>query len=145
MITAPRSTVKRPIPKKSGTFTIKGAETFPEFRGHSPSYTKIDSVIYKVAETRAEREAAFRLIYDAYTASGLISENAFGMRVTSYHLSPMTGVLLATFDHVPTHTVSLIEDAELALPLEELYGDEVKKDARTGTSVGRSFLPRYAY
>ena len=143
MITALRSKVQRPnrrIERRS-----QGGAIFRKPCGHSPSYTKIGSVIYKVAETRAEREAAFRLVYEAYTASGLIPENAFGMRVTSYHLSPMTGVLLATFDHVPTHTVSLIEDAELGLPLEELYRDEVKRNARAGTSVGGSLLRLRAY
>jgi hypothetical protein len=39
-------------------------------------------VIYEVVRTRAEREAAFRLTYDACSASGLAAETSFGMRAT---------------------------------------------------------------
>jgi hypothetical protein len=91
-----------------------------------------DSFTYKVAETRGEREAAFRLVYEAYRASGLIEENPFRMRVTPYLLVPTTAVFLAVYQDRPVYTVSLVVDNDLGLPLEELYPDAVIAMRRKG-------------
>jgi hypothetical protein len=96
-----------------------------EFKARFRAGTTVDSVTYKIAETQAEREAAFRLVYNAYVASGLIPRNVYGMRVTPYQLQPTTTVFVARLGEALTHTVTLIEDADLGMPLESLYGDEV--------------------
>src|SRR5690606_3507969 len=54
-----------------------------------------------IAATRAERERAFRLIYDAYVRSGLGTPNAWQMRVTPYHLLPTTTIFNATLTDGP--------------------------------------------
>lgn len=93
------------------------------------------SLHFKVAETRGERQVAFRLVYDAYTASGLIAPNPSCMRVTRYHLSPSTAVFLALNEDEPLYTVSLIGDGEWGLPLEELYAAEVMAFRARGLRV----------
>jgi hypothetical protein len=84
-----------------------------------------DPIVYKVAEKRDEREAAFRLVYNAYTRSGLIEENPHEMRVTPYQLLDTTDVFIATLNDELISTVSLVCDGDLGLPMEEIYGEEV--------------------
>jgi hypothetical protein len=93
------------------------------------------SIVYKVAENRQEREAAFRLVYKAYTRSGLIDENPHGMRVTPYQLLDTTDVFIAMLDDEVISTVSLVCDGELGLPMEGIYGREVTDLRASGICV----------
>src|SRR5688572_10201296 len=77
-----------------------------------------------IAQSRAEREAAFRLIYGAYLRSGLGIENAHGMRITPFQLLPTTTIFNARLTTGPEagvvfSTVSLVGDGEFGLPLEQ--------------------------
>ena len=47
-------------------------------------------LVVKLAETREELEACFRLLHDAYVASGFMRPDPSGMRVTIYHALPTT-------------------------------------------------------
>jgi hypothetical protein len=94
-----------------------------------------DQIVYKLAENRHEFEAAFRLVYNAYTRSGLIDENPHGMRVTPYQLLDTTDVFVATLDDETISTVSLVCDGELGLPMEGIYGDEVHRLRQQGFHV----------
>jgi len=96
----------------------------------------IDGVTYKIAEYREEREAAFRLIYDAYTHSGLMKPNPTRMRVTPYHLLPTTDVFLAVRDDEVLCTLTLIGDGERGIPMESIYGDEVGSLRNKGLYFG---------
>ena len=80
---------------------------------------------YKIAETRQEREAAFRLVYNSYLRSGLSDPNPWQMRVTPYHLLPTTQVLIAKQGGEVIFTASLVADGELGLPMECAYGEEL--------------------
>mgnify|MGYP000490780224 CR=1 FL=1 len=80
---------------------------------------------YKIAETRQEREAAFRLVYDSYLRSGLSEPNPWQMRVTPYHLLPTTQVLIAKQGDQVIFTASLVADGELGLPMECVYSEEL--------------------
>ncbi|WP_457326266.1 N-acyl amino acid synthase FeeM domain-containing protein, partial [Roseateles sp. P5_E11] len=44
----------------------------------------------KVAETREELEDCFRILHDAYVASGFMKPSPSGLRVTMYHALPTT-------------------------------------------------------
>jgi hypothetical protein len=89
--------------------------------------TTIDGVTYKVADCREEREAAFRLVYEAYTQAGLMEANQYRMRVTPYHLLPTTDVFIATHRSKVICTLSLIEDGEQGVPMESIYEEEVRE------------------
>jgi hypothetical protein len=89
--------------------------------------TTIGGVLFKVANTRAEREAAFRLVYDAYVRRGLMETNEFGMRVTQHHLLSTTNVFVAVHAGQVISTMSLICDDSLGLPLEGLYPNEISQ------------------
>jgi hypothetical protein len=87
----------------------------------------VDGVTYKVADCREEREAAFRLVYEAYTQAGLMEANQYRMRVTPYHLLPTTDVFVAIHRSDVISTLSLIGDGEMGIPMESIYGEEVRE------------------
>jgi hypothetical protein len=82
-------------------------------------------VVYKIASRREEFYAAFGLVYKAYVRAGLSVRHPYRMRVTPYHLLPTTEVFIAVKEGEVISTVSLIRDAELGLPMESVYGEEV--------------------
>jgi len=94
-----------------------------------------DSIAYKLAENFHERDAAFRLVYHAYTRAGLIEDNPHEMRVTPYQLLDTTDVIVAVCDGEVISTVSLVCDGDLGLPMEGIYGDEVARYRRRGIRV----------
>ncbi len=90
-----------------------------------------------IAQTRSQREAAFRLIYQAYVRSGLGVPNAHEMRVTPYHLLPTTTIFTAELTSGPEDgevfsTVSLVGDGDFGLPLERVYPNEVAERRQQG-------------
>lgn len=93
-------------------------------------------IVYKVAESRLERAAAFRLVYQAYTRSRLIDPNPFQMRVTPYHLLTTTQTFIALLGGEVISTVSLMIDGQLGLPLEAIYGPEVNRLRGLGGRLG---------
>lgn len=95
-------------------------------------HTIIDGVTYKVAQNRAERESAFRLIYDSYTKSGLMDPNVHRMRVTPYHLQPTTDVFIATHRNNVVYTLTLISDDFDGVPMQSIYEEELNQRRQQG-------------
>jgi hypothetical protein len=91
---------------------------------------------YKIATRRREREAAFHLVYQSYLEAGLGQPNQYRMRVTPYHLLPSTEVFVAVLRNETIFTVSLISDGQLGLPMENVYGQEVRERREQGLRVG---------
>src|SRR5262245_36520503 len=94
-----------------GISPVDQAALFPEWRNRNQP-TTIDGVTYKIAASRPDREAAFRLVYQAYRRVDLMEPNEFGMRVTPYHLLPTSDVFIAMLDEAVICTLSLIGDGE---------------------------------
>src|SRR5262245_55044202 len=99
-------------------------------------FTAPQTIQYRVARTRREREAAFRLVYENYIAAGLIEPNSYRMRVTPYHLLPTTNVFVGTRGGEVLCTMTLIADGEMGLPMESIYADEVMRHREQGMYVG---------
>lgn len=91
---------------------------------------------YRIAATREERAAAFRLVYESYLEAGLSEPNPQRMRVTPYHLLPTTETFIAVCDGLVISTVSLVIDGQLGLPMESVYPEEVAEQRRLGRYVG---------
>lgn len=91
---------------------------------------------YKLAESRDERTAAFRLVYQAYIRAGLIESNPSAMRVTPYQLQPGSAIFIATLRDEVISTVSLIADGPLGLPMESIYREEVARLRESGQYFG---------
>ncbi len=92
--------------------------------------------VYKTARSRNEWEAAFRIVYDAYVESGLITANDYGMRVTPYHLIPTTQVFVACRNESVVGTLSLVEDSRWGVPLDSVFPRQVQKLRDEGYRFG---------
>jgi Acetyltransferase (GNAT) family len=75
----------------------------------------------KIAETREELEACFRLLHDAYVSSGFMLADPSGMRATIYHALPTTTTLCAKFDGEVVGTISLIRESVFGFPLQSIF------------------------
>jgi hypothetical protein len=89
-------------------------------------------VFLKVAVNRAEREGAFRLVYQSYLRAGLCEENHCGMRITPYQLLESTDIINAQLRGEVISTVSVVRDGELGIPMEQIYPEEVARRREAG-------------
>ncbi len=78
-------------------------------------------LLLKIADTKEELEACFRLLHDAYVASGFMQPHPSGMRVTLYHALPTTTTLCAKFDGRVVGTISLIRQGPFGFPLQSVF------------------------
>ncbi len=78
-------------------------------------------LVLKIADTKEELEACFRLLHDAYVASGFMKPDPSGMRVTIYHALPTTTTLCAKFDGQVVGTMSLIREGVFGFPLQSIF------------------------
>jgi len=78
-----------------------------------------------MATTRAELEAASRLVHACYVRRGYARASADGRHVSPYLAMPSTAVFVARADGLVVATVSLVADSELQLPCDALYGAEL--------------------
>lgn len=80
-----------------------------------------DSLQLKIAETREELEACFRLLHDAYVDAGFMKPDPSGMRVTIYHALPTTTTLCAKWEGEVVGTISLIRESAMGFPLQAIF------------------------
>lgn len=78
-------------------------------------------LVLKIAETREELQACFRLLHDAYVGSGFMRPDPSGMRITIYHALPTTTTLCAKFDGEVVGTISLIRESVFGFPLQSIF------------------------
>ena len=94
------------------------------------------SARYRIARNKADRMAAFRLVYNNYLAKGLIQPNPNLLRVTEHHLLPTTTIFNAVRAGRVVCTVTLIGDGRLGLPMECIYPAEIDAARERGLYVG---------
>ena len=78
-------------------------------------------LVLKIAQTKEELEACFKLLHDAYVSSGFMQPAASGMRVTIYHALPTTTTLCAKYDGEVVGTISLIRESVFGFPLQAIF------------------------
>jgi GNAT superfamily N-acetyltransferase len=78
-------------------------------------------LVLKVADTRDELEACYRLLHDAYVDAGLMRPDPSGLRLTIYHALPTTTTLCALIDGQVIGTVSVITESAFGLPLQRVF------------------------
>ena len=78
-------------------------------------------LVLKIAETKDELEACFRLLHDAYVSSGFMKPAPSGLRATIYHALPTTTTLCAKFDGEVVGTLSLIRESVFGFPLQAIF------------------------
>ncbi len=85
-----------------------------------------------IASDPGDIEGALRLVYGSYMRVGLIEPNPYGMRVTPYHLLGSTDILIAKHNGDVVCTATLVRDGKLGLPMEGIFGDEVRSRRNRG-------------
>lgn len=80
-----------------------------------------DRLVLKIADTKAELEACFRILHDAYVSSGFMKPDPTGMRVTSYHALPTTTTLCAKYDGEVVGTLSIVREGVFGFPLQSIF------------------------
>ena len=114
-----------------------------------------DKMVFKLAETREELEACFRLLHDAYVDAGFMVPDPSGLRVTVYHALPTTSTLMCRVGDKVVGTLSLIRESALGFPMQKIFdltavrqvGGKVAEvsalaiDPRFRSSSGRILLP----
>lgn len=75
----------------------------------------------KVANTQEELEACFRILHDAYVASGFMKPSETGMRITMYHALPTTTTLCAKYDGKVVGTMSMIREGVFGFPMQAAF------------------------
>lgn len=78
-------------------------------------------LVLKIADTKEELEACFRLLHDAYVDAGYMKPDPSGMRATIYHALPTTTTLCAKFDGRVVGTLSLIRESAFGFPLQSAF------------------------
>ena len=78
-------------------------------------------LVLKIAETKEELEACFKLLHDAYVSSGFMKPVPSGLRATIYHALPTTTTLCAKFDGQVVGTLSLIRESVFGFPLQAIF------------------------
>jgi hypothetical protein len=87
----------------------------------------------QIASTRDDWDQAFRLVADNYRARGYEAGRAAAYRFTAHHALPDTVVLVAKEQGQVVATLSMFMDNTLlGLPMESVYGEELKALRRAG-------------
>jgi len=105
---------------------------------HDAALYSSSDIVCKIADTLAERKAAFELVYEAYLISGLGEPNSWGVRVTPYHLLPTTEIFIALQRGEVVLTYTLVVDGRLGVPMESVYGSEVEELRLAGVHFGEA-------
>ncbi|GHT84269.1 hypothetical protein FACS1894154_10200 [Betaproteobacteria bacterium] len=86
--------------------------------------------VFKLAQTKEELEACFRLLHDTYVAAGLMAPDPSGLRVTLFHALPTTSTLMCKYGDRIVGTVSLIRKSQLGFPMQSAFDlGEVRRES----------------
>ena len=104
-----------------------------------------ERLVLKIAESREELEACFKLLHDAYVSSGFMTPDPSGMRVTIYHALPTTTTLCAKIGDQVVGTLSLIRESAIGFPLQRIFDltDVREKEGRIAEVSALAVHPRY--
>ena len=114
------------------------------------SFSRLDEplskeFVFKLAQTREELEACFRLLHDEYVREGFMEPDSSGMRVTFHHALPTTSTLMCRHGEQVVGTVSLIRENGLGFPMQRAFGlDEVFREGGNVAEVSALAIDRRA-
>ncbi len=95
----------------------------------------IDGIDYHIAETRADLEQAFRLVYHNYVEMGYCHFNIHQMHFYLFDILPETRTLVAVEGGQVVGTVTLVFDTPLGLPSDHLYQKEINELRAAGRKL----------
>ena len=114
---------------------IRGQVNLPRELGSNLSF--------KLADTEAELEQAFRILHDNYVQQGFMSPRTCGLRVTPHFVLPTTVTLVGKDQDKVIGTLSIIRDSVLGLPLEKVFDiSEIKAKSQRYAEISALAITR---
>ena len=101
--------------------------------------SKAEGFVFKIAKTREELEAAYRLVHDVYVEEGYSDREETGTRVNLRYALPTTTTFIGTHRGRVAITMTLIGDSPLGLPMDMIFSEELyalRRQGRYFTEVG---------
>ncbi len=83
-------------------------------------------ISFKIADTAAEREAAYRLVYEEYLHRGFADPNPHKLFTYIYQLFPGTTTVVGIVDGEVVMTISSISDSPFRLPMDNAFSDVIE-------------------
>lgn len=96
---------------------------------------QVEGMVFKIAETREELEAAYRLVHDVYVQEGYADTHASGMRVNLRYALPTTTTFVGLHGGKVVITMTLIGDSALGLPMDAIFSRELYRLRRQGRFI----------
>jgi hypothetical protein len=87
----------------------------------------VEGVLFKVADTREELEAAYRLVHDVYVEEGYEDVRKPGVRVNLRYALPTTATLIGKVGDQVVITMTIMLDSPLGLPMDMIFSRELFK------------------
>ncbi len=102
-------------------------------------HSKAEGFVFKIAETREELDAAYRLVHDVYVMEGYSDRQASGTRINLRYALPTTTTFIGAYHGQVVITMTLIGDSPLGLPMDMIFSEELfalRRQGRFFTEVG---------
>jgi len=85
----------------------------------------VEGIVFKIAETRDELEAAYRLVHDVYVQEGYSDTEASGMRINLRYALPTTTTFIGIHQGKVVITMTLVGDSPLGVPMDAIFSREL--------------------
>ena len=85
-------------------------------------------IVFKVAQSQEELEAAYAILHSEYVHLGYMDPVESGLRVTPFHALPSTSTLIAKQGDEVVATVSIVRDSSFGFPMDRIFSIEHLKE-----------------
>ncbi|WP_428262411.1 N-acyl amino acid synthase FeeM domain-containing protein [Haliangium sp.] len=105
----------------------------------------VDGMVFRLAETREELEASFKLIHDVFVGSGYIDPTPSGMWLKLQDFLPQSSTFIAVHRGTVVGTMAAYPDSPLGLPYDSTFKEEfdaLRAQGRRIAEVGSSAILR---
>jgi hypothetical protein len=94
-------------------------------RGLLIDHSRAEGVLFKVADTREELEAAYRLVHEVYVKEGYEDLNKPEMRINLRYALPTTATVVGKVGNQIVITLTIIGDSPFGLPMDMIFSREL--------------------
>jgi len=125
-------------PEKVGTESIDIKSIDRDFRyGRAMKMftSRNDDCKYRIARSRNELGNVFRLIHGEYLRQGLTQSNRLNLRILPHQLLQTSWIFTALQNENTVATLSLVEDSQIGIPLDGMYGEKISQLRQGGTRL----------
>jgi hypothetical protein len=97
--------------------------------------SRVEGMVFKIAEAREELEAAYRLVHDVYVQEGYSDSHQSGLRVNLRYALPTTTTFVGIHEGKVVITMTLVGDSPLGLPMDAIFSRELYSFRRQGRFI----------